>query len=290
MPEVTFNSTDNPEALAAQQEAEAQALATGERLIAEEEAIIEGQYRKARSDAEADVRYAGKFKSAEELEKAYKELEKKLGQQSQEDSTNDTSDDDGDEVRDQEGSEGDEGDNEEVDENVDFIRKASEEYWANEKQLKPETIQRLKELPSEKLIEAYLELTKDSAPATVQPLDEAAANEILQSVGGQEAYNATLAWATENLKPEEVAAYDNVLNSGNKDAIYFAVQALNKRYLDAVGFEGQTVSGKAGRSTGPKPFRSQAELSRAIRDPRYHEDPAYRNDVAARLEASGDLL
>jgi hypothetical protein len=108
-------------------------------------------------------------------------------------------------------------------------------------------------------------------------------------VGGQDAYSETLAWAAENLTPAEVAAYDNVVNSGNKDAIFFAVQALNQRYRDAVGFEGKQVSGKAVKNT-IKGFRSQAELARAISDPRYRNDPAYRLDVEEKLAASGDLL
>jgi hypothetical protein len=107
--------------------------------------------------------------------------------------------------------------------------------------------------------------------------------------GDRSAYNDTLAWAADNLKPEEVAAYDNVVNSGNKDAIFFAVQALNQRYKDSVGFEGQQVSGKAPKTT-VKGFRSNAELAAAISDRRYRTDPAYRFDVEQKLASSGDLL
>ena len=39
-----------------------------------------------------------------------------------------------------------------------------------------------------------------------------------------------------------------------------------------------------------KAFRSQAELARAISDPRYPTDPAYRMDVEEKLARSGDLL
>ena len=144
-------------------------------------------------------------------------------------------------------------------------------------------------MPSEQLIDAYLELQKN---ATVQPqqLSDADANAILNSVGGESAYNETLAWAADNLKPEEVAAFDNVVNSGNKDAIFFAVQALNQRYKDTVGFEGKRVSGKSVKNTSVKGFRSQAELARAISDARYRDDPGYRLEVEQRLAASGDLL
>jgi hypothetical protein len=50
------------------------------------------------------------------------------------------------------------------------------------------------------------------------------------------------------------------------------------------------VSGKAVRGQGVKPFRSQAELARAIGNSKYQTDPAYRIDVEQRLAASGDLL
>lgn len=288
MAEITFDSTDNPDVSSAQEAAEAKALAQGERLLAEQEAATQETYDKARKDAESELRYAGKFKSAEDLEKAYKELEKKLGQKTNEDDSDALQlrdDEEGDQERSEEGD----GQEVEADETVDFLQQANDEYWDNGQELKPETVQKLKELPSDQLVEAYLKWTKDQPAAAAQPLDDAAAAEIVKTVGGQEQYNQTLEWAAENLSPDEVAAYDNVINSGNKDAIFFAVQALNQKYRDAVGFEGKTVTGKAPRSS-VKAFRSQAELARAISDPRYRNDPAYRIDVEERLAASGDLL
>jgi hypothetical protein len=286
MAEITFDSTDNPDVSSAQEAAEAKALAQGERLLAEQEAATQETYDKARKDAESELRYAGKFKSAEDLEKAYKELEKKLGQKPNEEQSDEVPDEGN---GDQEGSEEGDGQEVEADETVDFLQQANDEYWDNGQELKPETVQKLKELPSDQLVEAYLKWTKDQPAAPSQPLDDAAAAEIVKTVGGQEQYNQTLEWAAENLSPDEVAAYDNVINSGNKDAIFFAVQALNQKYRDAVGFEGKTVTGKAPRNS-VKAFRSQAELARAISDPRYRNDPAYRIDVEERLAASGDLL
>jgi len=283
MPEITFDPTD-PADTAAREAEEARLLELGSRLQDEEEEIRNETYDKARRDSEAELNYAGKFKSAEDLEKAYLELQKKLGQK------------DTDESPAEEEAESDDSSSEETEPaeesspEREAILKASEEYYANNNQLKPETLQKLKELPSEKLIEAYLELQKTNPIAqAAQPLSDADAQAIVQSVGGTDSYNETLAWAAENLKPEEVAAYDNVVNSGNKDAIFFAVQALNQRYKDAVGFEGQTISGKAVKQT-VKGFRSQAELARAISDPRYRNDPAYRLDIEAKLAASGDLI
>lgn len=279
MPELTFDPTDPVETEARLAE-EARLTELGDKLISEEESIAAANYDRARQDTEAELRYAGKFKSAEDLEKAYKELEKKLGQK--EDPSEETTEED---------TEASEESVEEAEqsEEVQTILKASEEYYANDNQLSPETVQKLKELPSEKLVEAYLELQKNAPPVAAKPLSDADAATIVQSVGGDAAYQETLAWASDNLKPEEVAAYDNVVNSGNKDAIFFAVQALNQRYKDAVGFEGQTISGKAVKQS-VQGFRSQAELGRAISDPRYRNDPAYRIDIETKLAASGDLI
>jgi hypothetical protein len=283
MSEIVFDATD-PDVTAARETEELRLLESGSNLIDKQEADALEQYRRSELEANDHTQYAGKFKSAEDLEKAYLELQKKLGQKDEgveDDSTSDSAPDNDSAPEEEEQSP--------VSKRVDFLREASDEYYSNDNELKPETIQKLKEMPSEELIEAYLELQKNNPVAKAQPLSDDAAKTIVDSVGGQDAYNDTLAWASDNLKPEEVAAYDNVVNSGNKDAIFFAVQALNQRYKDSVGFEGQQISGRAPKST-VKGFRSNAELANAISDPRYRNDPAYRYDIEQKLAASGDLM
>ena len=285
MSEIVFDATD-PDVTAARATEEQRLLEIGSNLTDKQEADSLEQYRRSELEANDHTQYAGKFKSAEDLEKAYLELQKKLGQKEDEsapiddDSGLDSGPDD---------SAPEEEEQSPVSKQVDFLKEASDEYYSNDNELKPETIQKLKEMPSEELIEAYLELQKNNPVAKAQPLSDDAAKTIVDSVGGQDAYNDTLAWAADNLKPEEVAAYDNVVNSGNKDAIFFAVQALNQRYKDSVGFEGQQISGRAPKST-IKGFRSNAELANAISDPRYRNDPAYRYDIEQKLAASGDLM
>ena len=276
MAEITFEGSD-PQVAEARQAEEARLTELGEKIINDQEAQTQAKYDQARADAESELRYAGKFKSAEDLEKAYKELESKLGQKEETETP-------------EAEAETPEENTQEVDlsETAQFIQDASQEFYSNDNQLKPETLEKLKEMPADQLIDAYLEAYKDT-PAQQQGISDADADAIVNSVGGTDAYNQALAWAADNLKPDEVAAYDNVINSGNKDAITFAVQALTNRYKDAVGFEGQQVSGKSVR-TGVQGFRSQAELARAIGDPRYQTDPAYRMDIENKLAASGDLL
>jgi len=284
MSEIVFDATD-PDVTSSRETEELRLIEQGSQLIEKQEAEVEEKYRRSQLEAEEHSQYAGKFKSAEDLEKAYLELQKKLGQKETDESssTDETESDDG------ETEETSQDEESPVAKRVSFLKEASEEYYSNDNQLKPETIEKLKEMPSEDLIEAYMEWQKGNPTVQSQPLSDEAAKDIVASVGGQEAYNDTLAWAADNLKPEEVAAYDNVINSGNKDAIFFAVQALNQRYKDSVGFEGQQVSGKAPKAT-VKGFRSNAELASAISDRRYRTDPAYRYDVEQKLAASGDLL
>jgi hypothetical protein len=280
MSEIVFDATD-PDVTAARATEEQRLLEVGSNLTDKQEADALEQYRRSELEANDHSQYAGKFKSAEDLEKAYLELQKKLGQKEEEVVEDDSAPDSAPEEQEEVQSP--------VSKRVDFLKEASEEYYSNDNSLKPETLQKLKEMPSEDLIDAYMEMQKTNPVAKAQPLSDDAAKTIVDSVGGQDAYNDTLAWAADNLKPEEVAAYDNVVNSGNKDAIFFAVQALNQRYKDSVGFEGQQVSGKAPKSM-VKGFRSNAELANAISDPRYRNDPAYRYDIEQKLAASGDLM
>lgn len=282
MSEIIFDGTD-PDVTAAREATETKNLETGSKIIEAQEAANEEKYRRSQTDSEDAGQYAGKFKSAEDLEKAYLELQKKLG--SKESEAEELSEETTEEPSEETESET----TPQVTQRVQFLKEASEEYYSNDNALKPETIQKLKEMPSEQLIDAYLELQKSNPVAKAQPLSDTDAQSIVTSVGGQDAYNDTLAWAADNLKPEEVAAYDNVVNSGNKDAIFFAVQSLNNRFKDAVGFEGTRVSGNRAPRQEPG-YRSQAELARAISDPRYRNDPAYRQDVEQKLARSNDLM
>lgn len=116
-------------------------------------------------------------------------------------------------------------------------------------------------------------------------LTEAQANELFKMVGGEKAYQSMINWAGQNLSKEEISMYDSVMGKGDPNAIFFAVQALNSKYSEAVGNDGQLLTGRtAGKETNT--FRSQSELVEAMSDPRYDRDPAYRRDVMRRLDNS----
>lgn len=121
--------------------------------------------------------------------------------------------------------------------------------------------------------------------ATEGQLTEDQAQQLYKMVGGEKAYQSMLEWAGQTLSKEEIEMYDSVMGDGNANSIYFAVQALANKYTEAVGSEGQLLTGR-GAAESNAVFRSQSELVQAMNDPRYDNDPAYRSDVMAKLENS----
>ena len=91
-------------------------------------------------------------------------------------------------------------------------------------------------------------------------------------------------WATENLEPGEAKSFDEVIETGNKSAVKFAIKALMGQYEDAVGRDSDLVTGK--KSTKGETYRSMAEVVRDMKNPLYDNDEAYRDDVRIKLERS----
>ena len=104
-------------------------------------------------------------------------------------------------------------------------------------------------------------------------------------VGGEKNYDNMLQWATQNLREGEIKMYDKVMEQGNPLAAYFAVQALAYRYQEASGKLGEMVTGKAPKESG-NVFKSQAQVVEAMSDPKYDQDPAYRQEIQQKLARS----
>ena len=236
------------------------------------------------SEAEGQL-LAGKYKNAEDLEKAYVELSKKLGEKSTEDSetTRDSDEsDDGKETSEEE---------EETSEDspaLSLINEASAEYYENNGELKPETLEKFNSMSSQDLVSAYLQAQKNNpqAQAAETPdLTEGDINTVRNAVGGQGEYDKIVGWAGQNLSQNEIQAFDDLVSTGNVGAIKLAVTGLKAQYENANGFEGKMLSGKPPKSSKDV-FRSQAELVEAMSDPRYENDPAYRMDLIEKLDRS----
>lgn len=138
--------------------------------------------------------------------------------------------------------------------------------------------------PGEEADEEVEESEEEEAP-TENQLTQEQADQLFKMVGGKKAYQSMIGWAGQNLSEGEIQMYDSVMGKGDPSAIFFAVQALAAKYTDAVGKDGNLLTGRSA-SKEDNSFRSQAELVQAMSDPRYDKDPAYRQDVMRKLENS----
>ena len=158
--------------------------------------------------------YAGKYQSAEELEEAYINLQKKLGSSDEDDEVEETTFDE-DEYPD------------EVVEGVDLIQTASEEYYENEGAISEETMERFKEMSSSELVEAYMAI-RDRNPdidggGYSEDLSDAEMNQVYNSAGGEAEYKNLTSWAAQNLDESKMDAFNDIIDRGNATSIQIAV-------------------------------------------------------------------
>lgn len=252
MATLTYDPTpaDQPEF----SEAEQEALAIGEAAANEQQQLL-----------------AGKFKDAEALEKAYIELQSKFGSRQEDSSDEGETDDD------------------EQEDTEDESNSILDALWedAQNGELSKETQEQLSKMNPAEVAAEYLKY-RQQIEANQQPEEDISDSQVAELrgiAGGDDGYQEMIAWASENLTPQDIKRYDSVIASGNYDAISFAVEALKSKYTEAMGVEGQLFKGKPASNTRDV-FRSQAEVVAAMSDPRYDRDPAYRQDVFAKLERS----
>jgi len=239
---------------------EQDSLAVGESISQQEEQI-----------------YAGKYKSAQELEKAYIELQAKLGEKAEEKTETASAEEQPE-------------DTPKMSEGATLITDASKEYYDNGNKLSPETMAKFSSMSSQDLLKAYMEVSQNPEfqAQQGQPSDisQSDINQIKNSAGGDQAYANIINWAKSNLPQEKITAFDEVVNTGSIQAIQLAVSGLKSEYDNANGVEGRMVTGKTAPNTSGDVFRSQQELVAAMNDPRYDRDPAYRQDVIQKLDRS----
>lgn len=115
-------------------------------------------------------------------------------------------------------------------------------------------------------------------------ITERQTQQIYSIAGGEDKYNSMLEWASESLEENEIEAFNNIMEQGNPAAMQMAVRGLQARFSQSSGSPSKLIQGDtSGFAAG---FRSLAELTAAMRDPRYDKDPAYRKDVESRLKTS----
>ena len=237
-----------------------------------------------------DRMLAGKYKDAQELEKAYIELQKKIGQgqpEAEEPQQEEATDEDTSGYL-EDGSVDYETVAEDYGENLSSIFQENGidpyemgNFYDENGGLADEHYAQLEQAGfNREVVDQFLGQQNEAVD-----LSQDQVNTIKESVGGEETYQEMITWAANNLSEDYIQGFDSLVESGNGPAIQMAVAGLQQLFEANMGKDGTMLQGKA-PTQGGSVFRSQAELVQAMADPRYDNDPAYRQDVIEKLERS----
>jgi hypothetical protein len=218
-----------------------------------------------------------KFKTAEDLAKAYSELEKKQSQggkpaqqqaappaQKAEDQKPPPA---GDDQQQQQTS-------------TSPFQKFHEEF-AQSGELSQESYAELEKLGvSKAVVDQYI----SGREATLQ----AQLSEFHNAVGGKENYQSMAEWAMQTLAEDEKAAYNRAVQGNDPIQVKWAIQGLYARFEKENGVAPSVViQGRSPASGSVKPFGSLEELTTAMSDARYKAgDTAFHKEVEKRLAIS----
>ena len=219
-----------------------------------------------------------KFKSVEDMAKAYSELEKKLGSKPAPEPTEDVPSDQEVETEADVPSEAEDAAREAVENAGLNFDDMSTRYWESG------------ELPEAD----YKALEKAGIPkhlvdqfiAGQEAILNTTRQSVFSTVGGEEAYFTMTEWAADNMSKEEITAYNKAVNSGDMNMAMMAVKGLQARYAAEEGFEPQRQVAGENTKASASVYRSLAELQKDMADPRYSKDPAFRKDVENKLSRS----
>lgn len=106
--------------------------------------------------------------------------------------------------------------------------------------------------------------------------------------GGEDEYGAMLAWAGDNLSADEQAAFNESIN-GRPAELAKAIRDLSKQYKAQRSVEPKMLEGtlQVNSVTG---FNSKAEMTAAMRDPRYKTDAAFRRSVSDKIASTSSRV
>ena len=197
-----------------------------------------------------------KFQNAEDLAKAYSELEKKMSSgETQEQPTQ-----------------------EQVEQATGLTLDPYYTEYAENGSLSEDSYEKLAASGLNKeLVDSYIQGQQALADATVKSIYDAA--------GGQEKYTALTDWASKNLSEAEQSNFNEIMEKGSIEAATFAVKGLRAQYDAQFGIQPNLLKGQNTNPDG-EVYRSTAEVIRAINDPKYQTDTAYRKSVEDKIKRS----
>ena len=235
---------------------ESQVNANGESInISEPENTVQSSEQEVRPNWLPE-----KFKSAEELAKAYGELEKKMSAPQQEEQPTESVEENT------------------TPEEVQQLDKYYDEF-IEKNELSEKSYEELDALGLPKdLVDGYIAGQKALADNDV--------SEVQKVVGGKDNYAQLLDWSSKNLSQPEKDAFNNTIDNGSTEQVKMAVQGLMGRAgMSPENAQPNLFEGDV-NVTNTDTFGSVAQVTDAMNDPRYSKDPAYRKEVEEKLARS----
>ena len=265
-----------------------------------QESIVE-EFAREQEQAAQEEDILGKFKSPQELAKAYAELQRKMGQRSgeqpeegeqaePESAPEQTSAYTAEQASERYGSAAVESlaekgvDLGEVMAKADQGQDISEHYEALAETFNttPEVVDMFKQMMT----------AAPAAEGSADGLTDAQSTAILNELGGQEAFDQLQAWGRENMTDAEKASYNQAVNTGNAEAVSWALKSLQARQgLVQQDTEPQLYGGGT-PAQNTSIFQDQQQVLDAMNKRNdqgqrlYDVSETYRNQVAMRLANS----
>lgn len=226
-------------------------------------------------EGEPEKLFAGKYKTVEEMEKGYLELQKLASRKN---------------ANKEEGEVKPNVSNTPEGEAKQTLEKAGLDFDKYSNEIVAEGVlseDSYKELESKgfpkSMVDAYVEGQKALAEKTNQSIYEV--------VGGQQAYTEMLQWAAGNLSQEEIDSFNATIEAGDVGQMKMAVRGLKASYAEANGTPPkQLLGGYSAAAGGVDSYASWAQVTEDMKNPKYQKDPAFRATVQARLGRSKDLM
>ena len=131
--------------------------------------------------------------------------------------------------------------------------------------------------------------TVDAYIAGNQAQYDSVVNDINEVKSSVDNFDAMSDWVGQNFTDAELKSYNDMVTSGDKVQAQAAVNWANGKFMDAAGDDVSLLGGDTTASTSTDVFRSNAEVTAAMKNPLYKKDPAFRADVAAKLARSNVL-
>lgn len=158
------------------------------------------------------------------------------------------------------------------------MKALSQEYVQNGGKLTDATIEALAKrgIPRD-VIDTYITSSQSQAGQITNELNEIA--------GGPEAMKGLLSWASANMTPQEIAAYNEAVS--NPSLAKLALQGLMAQYRGVTGEDPALLTSESTPNvSGTQGYESNAQVIAAMSDPKYENDPAYRKQVERRMAVS----